>query len=116
MRAIDADALTASLKKSEDRCHDWIQECINIKDDVTQRLAEQSLLTFNECCLRIKKMPTIEPQRMKGRWETDAYGAMDDGEYLVTRCNVCGTVYEYGHDDRYCGFCGAAMEAQNETS
>lgn len=60
--------------------------------------------------------PTIEPQRMRGKWETDAYGAMDDGEYLITRCSVCGTVYEYGHDDRYCGFCGAAMEAQDENN
>lgn len=55
-----------------------------------------------------------EPQKMRGKWETDAYGAMDDGEYLITRCSVCGTAYEYGHDDRYCGFCGAAMEAQDE--
>ena len=50
-----------------------------------------------------------EPQMMKGKWETDAYGTMDDGEYLMTRCSVCGTAYEYGHDDRYCGFCGADM-------
>lgn len=66
---------------------------------------------------KIANAPTIEvPQRMRGRWETDAYGAMDEGEYLMTRCSVCGTAYEYGHDDRYCGFCGAAMEAQDETS
>ena len=63
MRAIGADALTASLKESADRCRDWIQECFNIKDDVTQRVAEQALLTFSECYLRIKEMPTIEPQR-----------------------------------------------------
>ena len=63
MRLIDADALTASLKESADRCRDWIQECFNIKDDVTQRVAEQALLTFSECYLRIEKMPTVESQR-----------------------------------------------------
>lgn len=84
MRTIDADALTASLKKSADICRDWIQECINIKDDVTQRVAEQSLLTFTECYLRIEKMPTIEPQRMRGRW-------IGCGNSDHWKCSVCGT-------------------------
>lgn len=105
MRTIDADAL---LKKIEEDCDFYL-----VGDDENSKAVGGVLLGVKE---QINAMPTVELQRMKGRWETDMYGAMDDGEYLVTRCNVCGTVYEYGHDDRYCGFCGAEMEAQNETS
>ena len=55
-----------------------------------------------------------EPVR-HGRWETDGM-PMDDGEYLMTRCTVCGTAYEYGHNENYCGYCGAKMDEveQNE--
>ena len=102
MRLIDADALIKVLKR-EEKEHD--------EYGLTQRADG-----ITDAIMDVIDAPTIEPQKMKGRWETDAYGAMDDGEYLVTRCNVCGTAYEYGHNDRYCGFCGAAMEAQNETS
>lgn len=45
------------------------------------------------------------------RWETDSI-LMDDGEYLLTRCTDCGTPYEYGHNDNYCGFCGARMDGR----
>ena len=104
MRTIDADALTASLKESADRCRDWIQECINIKDDVTQRLAEQSLLTFSECYLRIKKMPTVEPQRIRGRWEYLDYGGV--GNY---HCSACRRICINKGDYDFCPFCGADM-------
>ncbi len=50
-----------------------------------------------------------------GRWETDSM-PMDDGEYLITRCTACGTAYEYGHNDNYCGFCGARMDGSVGTS
>lgn len=117
MRAIDADALTASLKKSADRCRDWIQECINIKDDVTQRVAEQSLLTFTECYLRIEKMPTIEPQRMRGKW-IDGHRMSFDGTFHWYRmCSEC----DYERDDdsidldtNFCPNCGAWMGGQDE--
>ena len=110
MRAIDADHVTSML-------HEYVkreQSYIDIGNNRSVATGHRNGLL--EAIAQIAEEPTIEPQRMKGRWETDAYGAMDDGEYLVTRCNVCGTVYEYGHNDRYCGFCGAAMEVQNETS
>ena len=112
MRTIDADALTASLKESADRCHDWIQECINIKDDVTQRLAEQSLLTFNECCLRIKKMPTIEPQRMRGRWIPQGWND------TYCKCSCCDAVYVTAKIPyNFCPNCGADMRGgQDETN
>ena len=54
----------------------------------------------------------VEPVR-HGRWETDGM-PMDDGEYLVTRCTACGTAYEYGHKDNYCGFCGARMDGEQD--
>lgn len=109
MRTIDADALTASLKESADRCRDWIQECINIKDDVTLRVAEQSLLTFSECYLRIKKMPTVEPQRMRGRWIDKSEGRI---EGAWPYCSVCDDMSVERYD--FCPNCGAWMGGQND--
>ena len=106
MRTIDADALMEAINT-------WpkfgVNECGMI---VPWDEGYEPYIHLRDAVIAITGMPTIEPQRIKGRWETDAYGAMDDGEYLVTRCNVCGTVYEYGHDDRYCGFCGADMRKE----
>ena len=80
MRTIDADALYKDICRAYDECGDILEI--------------------------IDKQPTIEPR--KGKWETDSY-PMDDGEYLMTRCTACGTAYEYGHNENYCGFCGADM-------
>lgn len=58
----------------------------------------------------IDKLPSADVQPVqRGRWETDGM-PMDDGEYLMTRCTVCGTAYEYGHNENYCGYCGAKMD------
>lgn len=58
----------------------------------------------------IKALPSVEAEPVRhGRWETDGM-PMDDGEYLMTRCTVCGTAYEYGHNENYCGYCGAKMD------
>ena len=84
---------------------------INITADIG-KVEHQDLWHYEQALSEIREMLEDAPQRMRGRWETDAYGAMDDGEYLITRCSACGTAYEYGHDDRYCGFCGADMREE----
>lgn len=63
MRLINGDALEESLKESADRCREWITDCMDAKDHATQRIAEQALLTFDECIMRIKSMPTIEERK-----------------------------------------------------
>ena len=60
----------------------------------------------------IRNLPSVETEPVRhGRWETDGM-PMDDGEYLMTRCTVCGTAYEYGHNENYCGYCGAKMDEE----
>ena len=62
MKLIDGDALKASLKESADRCREWITDCADQKDDVMQKVAEQALLTFNECAMRIDSMQPAQPE------------------------------------------------------
>lgn len=60
----------------------------------------------------LKVMPSADVAPVRhGRWETDGM-PMDDGEYLMTRCTVCGMAYEYGHNENYCGYCGARMDGE----
>lgn len=59
MRLIDSDALKESLKESAVRCKKWMSDCAEAKDDVMRGRAEQALLTFNECIMRINAQPTI---------------------------------------------------------
>ena len=107
MRMIDADALKASLKESADRCREWIQDCTDQKDDAMQRIAEQSLLTFNECALRIDQMPTIEPKT--GEWIPIRKGerGYSAGDF---RCSVCHQPNKCYTMTNYCSHCGAYMK------
>ena len=107
MRMIDADALKASLKESADRCREWIQDCTDQKDDAMQRIAEQSLLTFNECALRIDQMPTIEPK--KGEW-INAYPEIEPNPMFgYGICSVCGFEQSISDKLNFCPNCGALM-------
>lgn len=55
----------------------------------------------------LKALPDADVQPVRhGQWEEDV---TDFGE-PVTRCTACGVVYEYGHDEDYCGCCGARMD------
>ena len=95
MRLIDADAL---MEKTCAR--------LSIKGPEYLLPAERDVYKV------IDEAPTIDAVPVRhGRWETDGM-PMDDGEYLMTRCTACGTPYEYGHNDNYCGFCGARMDGK----
>lgn len=103
MRLIDADAL---LKKIEEDAEFYL-----VGDDENSMAVGGALLSVME---QIKTMPTIEPQRMRGRW-IDGYL----NEYHTARiatCSCCGydgvpAVKEYN----FCPNCGAWMEGQDET-
>ena len=97
MRLIDADVLVANLE--DDAAH--------MEDNIA--------IMFTYAAINdIKHAETIDAQPVRhGRWETDGM-LMDDGEYLMTRCTVCGTAYEYGHNENYCGYCGARMDGCKE--
>ena len=59
MRLIDADALMESLKESTDRTMKWYEDCKTYNSAMIGR-AEQTIMTFNECGLRIKNAPTVD--------------------------------------------------------
>lgn len=66
MRLVDADALMESLKESADRAKKWYEDCKDYNSAMIDR-AEQTVMTFNECGLRIKEAPTVDavPVRCK---------------------------------------------------
>lgn len=59
MRIIDADELLKSVRESAKRAEEWLADCKAYKSNMTAR-AEQAILTFNECALRIKNAPTVD--------------------------------------------------------
>jgi len=104
MRLIDADWVAERLKE----WRNWIAETYGENDDY--------VLCLDTVLMELDDAPTANASERHGRWETDGMPT-DDGEYLMTRCTVCGTPYEYGHNDNYCGYCGAKMdEVKNETN
>lgn len=58
-KLIEADALLASLRESRDRANVWLSDCREYGSEMTGR-AEQAVMTFNECILRVKGAPTVD--------------------------------------------------------
>lgn len=58
-KLIEADALLASLRESRDRANVWVSDCREYGSEMTGR-AEQAVMTFNECILRVKGAPTVD--------------------------------------------------------
>ena len=88
MRLIDADAIeyTHAIARSLDDGHNWNELCVT-KDE-------------------IEDMPTIQPERIKGRWEVASTGYSG-----FMRCSVCktGCCGDY-RSMKFCPNCGAKME------
>ena len=112
MRPIDADALKESLKESRDNCSLWLQDCKEARSQKWIGRAEQALMTFNECIMRIDTIPTIEPGRKTGKW---IYVECIDGEGLgavAWKCSECGEIYK--NDYNYCPHCGSRNEVEDD--
>lgn len=58
---------------------------------------------------RIKDLPSVTPQRPKGKWKPLNY--KDEMWGYVYKCSNCGYI-DYGND--YCPKCGARMESDKE--
>lgn len=79
MRTIDADALQEEYKKHHN--------------------GKRSLL--------IDVAPTVEPQRMRGKWIEDGY---NDEKAVCDQCGEPCATYIMGEPrDKYCKWCGADM-------
>lgn len=87
MRLIDADALMKELDREVELADDWktAHEIVNV----------------------VKYFPTIEPQRMRGRWIEDGY---NDEKAVCDQCGEPCATYIMGEPrDKYCKWCGAEM-------
>ena len=96
MRLIDADALMTDLGKwlkHTDPTHPPEDNAIPPMEDIIV----STLMTIEE-------QPTIEPQRMRGRWEYLDYGGV--GNYHCTACRrICVNKGDYD----FCPYCGCQM-------
>lgn len=82
-KLIEADALLASLRESRDRANVWLSDCREYGSEMTGR-AEQAVMTFNECILRVKGAPTVDAVpvvRCKDCRFSDWYTAVDGKRY-----------------------------------
>lgn len=67
----------------------------------------------------IDKAPTIEPQRIKGRWVGTDYDGFADGNpvYYEWKCSECGCVIEDEEPTwNFCPFCGSDMRGENDAA
>lgn len=104
MRLIDADAFADFLKNAikKQRCdalkvNDAALSVGDVLESVVAELEGTSLDGF-------KNNPTIEPQRIEGRW-------IDTGRALRWECSNCGR--RDNHIYNYCPDCGARMRNED---
>ena len=106
MGLIETDAILASLRESRDRANVWLSDCLEYGSNMTER-AEQKVMTFNECILRVKGAPTVDAVPVvHGRWKEDPSG------YGFWICSACGFVSEASAANmlyKFCPHCGKYM-------
>ena len=61
---------------------------------------------------KIEEQPTIEPQRIKGRWEL--LPGRDDEHIRYLHCSVCHFNGEY--ESNFCPNCGADMRGDEDAA
>ena len=99
MRLIDADALMADLEK-------WMKQI-----DPTHPPEDNAIPPMEDIIvstlMTIEEQPTIEPQRMKGRWIP-----FDIPWY---QCSECGAIRENKtFMENFCPNCGADMRGEQD--
>ena len=114
MRLIDADALNEALGVGK--------ECADCRYAVGAAFCHRGS-DFVDACEAIADAPTVEPQRMKGRWTEKTVfenpQACGIREWQSAKCSVCGkyhsTPYLYGFTEyAFCPCCGADMRGEQE--
>lgn len=106
-KLIEADALLASLRESRDRANVWLSDCREYGSEMTGR-AEQAVMTFNECILRVKGAPTVDAVPVRhGRW------TIEDCRAATYRycCSNCTAHHRARY--AYCPSCGAVMDGKD---
>ena len=104
MRPIDADALIEEIHKRIKSAYEWYDEA---QTEEVKLRAEQAIATFCEVSLTAKKMPTVEPERKKGRWIKTSTTTPNGNTYYSFACDVCGD--HHNTKWSFCPYCGADM-------
>ena len=98
---ISRTSLMSELKDMHHEAEKWIADAKN--DDVKAR-AESCLVTITEIKLRVDKMPSVQPKRIKGHWvkisPANIYECSECGKSVMTN-DICA--YDFCHG------CGADM-------
>lgn len=102
MRTIDADALL---------------QTVSIKSVFGNDVNVMKCGELRKILEMIKDAPTIEPQRIKGRWiKADTHNYLFFRNDRVYKCSNCGNLLDFEGvnvgrgDTKYCPNCGAWME------
>lgn len=106
---ISRQAAIAALKDMYHAAEKWGEEA---SDDVIKARAESCMASLVEMKLRIEKLPSAEPVRMKGEW-VDAR----DGYDAHVKCTMCFKTYDWVSQAQYYNFCpncGASMSEGEE--
>ena len=107
VRLIDGDALALSYRELIIECQKWIDDAKAHNNEKMLTFAQQAMLTILECNMRLKRMPTIDPEPKKGKWR-HFEGNLE--------CDQCGSIFYDEIMDlcadrvpRFCPDCGADM-------
>lgn len=67
---------------------------------------------LSEVQMKMRKLPSAEPERKTGRWEMkhDPYGFFDE----IPVCSECGCTTKMREVYNFCPNCGAKMEVRDE--
>ena len=101
MRLIDADAVLYAL----------VEEGHDNATKYDFRLGDTIKFTPTQVDEIVSRMPTIEPERKKGKW-IDAVLPNDSGGLQVQVCDQCNTFFPLaytGGGHNFCPNCGANM-------
>ena len=68
----------------------------------------------------IEDMPSVKPQRPKGKWIVNSCVRRNDVYHYTVHCDKCGKIWDYTTDKKdsipsdYCPNCGAKMAESEE--
>lgn len=104
---IDRDAAIEAMKNMYHAAEKWREEA---SDDVIKARAESCMASLIEMKLRIEKLPSVQPERKKGRWIPQED---ENGDPYGDKCSECGARYVMPEGKtNYCPECGARMEGE----
>ena len=83
---------------------DTMQKFIDSMDKDSPAYKSLSV-AFDRCIIELKRLPSAQPERKKGRWKL-----LNNGDAI---CSECGrkqnVVWDFDNWDNFCRHCGADM-------